>query len=113
MNQHPDLAFWLLATWILWVLAGPWLLRFVDGIQRKKKAFVLVQVVLWSLFVILCLAVTGDPWTLLRVGPAAAFIIWFTSRWSGICDSCGELITNNCWYSKMLYCSKCGTKLQQ
>jgi hypothetical protein len=113
MNEHPQIAFWLFVAWPLIFLGGPWFLRYVAGHQRRKRLFSMMQIGGWSLFVLFCLVATGDPWVLIKVVPIAAFIVWVTFRMSTICETCGDVVNNSSWYYKMVYCSKCGTKLNR
>jgi hypothetical protein len=112
MNPHPEVVPWFIGTWIVLGLISLWVFFISKNIGLKKRLIPLFNAGVGILFTGFVLLTTGQPRILLFVIPAVCVIGFMNYRMIKVCDTCGRTITNNVWFSKMEYCSKCGAKLK-
>jgi hypothetical protein len=98
-------------------IIGSILFYFNDDIQFKKKYFRWYVVLVGFLF--LLLAGVGQPWQVILffMLPSISLIIYLNIKYTTFCDHCGRIIYKNLmmsnpWSSKVIYCPKCGAKLE-
>jgi hypothetical protein len=66
-----------------------------------------------SLFVAFCFLMSGGDWRVLWVALPVVLILWLTLRNTKYCDKCNATLHNHNWSTSMLFCPKCGSKLEQ
>lgn len=111
-KAHPEVFPWFMGTWAVLGVISSWLFFLSKNISLKKRLLPIFNIGTGILFVGFVFLMTGQPRIMLFVIPAVIVISILNHRMIRVCDSCGRTVTNNVWFSKMEFCSKCGAKLQ-
>jgi len=111
MKPHNEIVPWFFGTWVILGVFGVWLSFINKNVELKKRILPFMNWGTGVLFAGFVLFMTGQPRILYFVGPAVIVIGILNHHLIRVCESCGRTITNNVWFSKMEYCSKCGAKL--
>ncbi len=113
MKPHPEIVPWFIGTWVLIGILTVWLAFISRNITLKKRLIPMMNFGVGILFAGFIYVMTGQAKILLFVLPAAILIGILNHHIIGVCNNCGRTITNNVWFSKMEYCSKCGALLSK
>ena len=92
-------------------IAGSIIFFLGKNVTFKKKYFPWYVISIGVLFAFSIL-VTGMPLIGLIVFiPVIALITFINLRTIKFCDSCGKIIINRAWFTKLSFCPHCGEKL--
>jgi hypothetical protein len=98
---------------IFWVILGVGsflFFRFYKNLELKKKLWVPFIITIGIIFGSFVWFMVRDLRVLYLLVPAIAFISFLNIKLNRFCNSCGRLIYNAMWFSKMEFCPKCGAK---
>jgi hypothetical protein len=101
---------------VVWVSAAIFQFSFFNkqSAAFKRKYFPRVIIIGGFVFLVFMLALFKWHFQMLVVFlPAIALISYGNLKITRFCDKCGRTVRNADWFSKMDYCPKCGSKLQE
>ena len=112
MTNNPDEIFpFFIATWIVLGISGLILFNKNRDLQFKKKWFPKFIILIGTLFTffVWLMGATLEAFYLLI--PGVILISFLNIRLTKFCSTCGKMMYNYFWFTKMKYCSKCGAEL--
>jgi hypothetical protein len=110
-NEPPTLFWVFMAVWVALGAIGWWFFARNRDPKLKRRVLRWGMIGVGLLFTVFTVLMSGEAWVLLFVVPAVALISYLNIRLTKFCPSCGAMLYNYNWFSRMNYCSRCGASL--
>jgi len=98
--------------WVVFGILSYYFFVFRNDYLFKIKYFKYNVVLLGILFMAWIIASGPPPQVYFIFIPAAALITFLNIKFTRFCQNCGKTIIHNVLFSKIDFCPKCGSKLQ-
>jgi hypothetical protein len=99
-------------TWIVLGILSFYLFFIRNDYEFKVKYFKFFVILVGILFLGFVTAMGVPPQVFVIMVPAVALITFLNIKFTRFCKNCGKTIINNVPFTKIEFCPKCGSKLQ-
>jgi hypothetical protein len=101
-----------IGTWIILGVLSSYLFFIRNDYEFKVKYFKYFVILVGILFVGFTAAMGAPPQVYFIMVPAVVLITFLNIRLTRFCKNCGKTIINNMPFTRIDFCAKCGSKLQ-